>query len=125
MAEGKDIRHRLQQALAGEPVEQPVYAAYDWFVRNRPADWPALFERGLGQINHATLLEYHYPNAEIVEKQSRQNCCLRRDIRWITDRGELHEWYLDRSWRTPSPTRPSRPRTRPSTHRRKSWEAAE
>jgi hypothetical protein len=92
------IRRRLQQALAGEPVEHPVYAVYDFFVKNRPVDWPLLFQLGLGRINHASLLEYHYPNVEIVETQSKQDGQVRRDIRWITDRGELHEWYLG-EWR--------------------------
>jgi len=92
------IRRRIQKALAGEHVEQPVFAVYDWFVRNRPIDWPFLFEQGLGQINHACLLDYHYPQVEIVETQSWQNGELRRDVRWITDRGELHEWYLG-EWR--------------------------
>ena len=93
-----NVRRRLQKALAGETVEHPVFAVYDFFVRNRPVDWGGLFEQGLGQINHAGLLDYHYPNAEIVETQSRQNGKLRRDVRWITDRGELHEWYLG-EWR--------------------------
>jgi len=35
-------------------VTRPVFAVYDWFVRNRPIDWPRLFDLGLGQINHAT-----------------------------------------------------------------------
>jgi hypothetical protein len=51
------VRERLQRALAGEPVRQPVYAVYDWFVANRSLDWPSLFAQGLGQIAHAPLLE--------------------------------------------------------------------
>jgi hypothetical protein len=92
------VRRRLEEALSGKPVGDPVFVAYEFFVRNRPIDWQGMFERGLGQINHASLLEYRYPNAEIVETQSRQDGQLRRDIRWITDRGELHEWFLG-EWR--------------------------
>ena len=39
----RSVRARLQRALAGEVVDWPVYAAYDWFVKNRPIDWPSLF----------------------------------------------------------------------------------
>ena len=47
------IRERLDKALAGEPVEHPVFLVYDWFVNNRPVDWQSLFDQGLGIINHA------------------------------------------------------------------------
>ena len=92
------IRERLEKALAGEPVQQPVYAVYDWFVKNRDIDWQKLFDLGLGQINHAAVIDFERPNAEIVETKSEQNGRIRRDVRWITDMGELHEWYLD-EWR--------------------------
>ena len=49
------IRGRFERALAGEPVDWPVYAVYDWFVQHRSIDWPSLFAQGLGQINHANL----------------------------------------------------------------------
>jgi len=92
------VRKRLEAAVAGNPIEHPVLAVYDWFIRNRPIDWPWLFEQGLGQINHACLLDYEYKNAEIVESTREQDGQIRRDVRWITDRGELHEWYLG-EWR--------------------------
>ena len=41
------IRARMEAALAGEVVQWPVYAVYDWFVENRPIDWPGLFGLGL------------------------------------------------------------------------------
>ena len=41
--EPQSIRARLESALAGEPIQWPVYAAYDWFVENRPIDWQAMF----------------------------------------------------------------------------------
>jgi hypothetical protein len=88
------IRERLEQALAGEPVHTPIFAVYDWFVRNRPIDWPSLFERGLGQINHADLVCYRRPHLELVETSCTLAGQTRRDVRWITDIGELHEWYL-------------------------------
>lgn len=56
------VRRRLKSALAGEFIEQPVYAVYDWFVNNRPAvDWESLFAAGLGQINHANLIKHEHP----------------------------------------------------------------
>lgn len=93
------IRERLQSALAGEPVAQPVYAVYDWFVRNRPIDWDALFALGLGQINHANVIRHEHPGFELVRSTSpAPDGRTRRDVRLITEVGELHEWYLD-EWR--------------------------
>jgi len=54
-----NIRGRLEGALAGEIIDHPVYAVYDWFVKNRPAvDWETLFNLGLGQINHANPIRH-------------------------------------------------------------------
>jgi hypothetical protein len=93
------VRTRLEQALAGEPVTQPTFLVYDWFVKNRPwVDWPSLCQRGLGQINHADLVSYHRPHLEIIESETMVQGQLRRDVHWITDVGELHEWYLG-EWR--------------------------
>ena len=62
------VRERLAQAVRGEEVTEPVFAVYDWFVRNRPhVDWKGLFELGLGEINHADIIEYDRPHAQIVE----------------------------------------------------------
>ena len=93
--ENMTIRERLDKALAGEPVEHPVFLVYDWFVNNRPVDWQSLFDQGLGIINHADLVEFNRPNVEIIETKSDDRGRLRTDIRWITDRGELHEYFLD------------------------------
>ena len=90
----ESIRGRLERALSGQPIEWPVYAVYDWFVKNRPVDWPRLFQQGLGQIGHAPLVDIVRPHLEIVETNTPTERGLRRDVRWITDRGELHEWYL-------------------------------
>jgi hypothetical protein len=92
------IRWRLERAIAGDIVTHPVFVVYDWFVRNRPVDWEKLFRLGLGQINHADLIQYHRPHADIVETRQMIEGQLRRDVRWITDVGELHEWYLG-EWR--------------------------
>ncbi len=90
-----NIRKRFECALAGEKFERPVYAVYDWFVKNRPAvDWGALFRLGLGQINHANLVRHEHPNFELVKTEFEQAGQVRRDVRLITDKGELHEWYL-------------------------------
>lgn len=90
-----NIRKRFERALSGENPELPVYAVYDWFVKNRPAvDWETLFSLGLGQINHASLVRHEHPNFELVETVSEQAGKARRDVRLITDKGELNEWYL-------------------------------
>ena len=92
------IRERLVGALAGEPVEKPVFAVYDWFVQNRKIGWDGLFARGLGQIAHASLITAHYPNAEFRETVRTEDGETRRDVRVVTDAGELHEWYRG-EWR--------------------------
>lgn len=92
------VRERLARAVRGEESE-PVFAVYDWFVRNRPqVDWKRLFGLGLGEINHADIIRYSRPHAEIVESFTDTPAGRRRDVRWLTDRGELHEWYLG-EWR--------------------------
>jgi len=96
--DSESIRARLQRALAGEIVDRPVYVAYDWFVQNRPIDWPSLFEQGLGQIAHADLVQEESPDVEIIETTQEVDGRLRRDVRWITDRGELRESHLG-EWR--------------------------
>ena len=95
---GVSVRDRLGQAVRGEAAE-PVFAVYDWFVRNRPwVDWNGLFRLGLGQINHADIIVYDRPHVEIVETVAETPAGRRRDVRWITDCGELREWYLG-EWR--------------------------
>jgi len=94
VADPESIRGRFERALAGEIVERPVYAVYDWFVQNRPIDWQRLFDQGLGQISHADLVRTERPNVQIVETTQEIDGRVRRDVRWITDRGELHEWFL-------------------------------
>lgn len=95
-----DVRKRFESALAGQVVSRPLFAVYDWFVQNRPqVDWPALFQLGLGQINHATLVRHERPNVRITETTSYDDRGqTRRDVRWVTDIGELHEWHLG-EWR--------------------------
>jgi hypothetical protein len=85
------IRKRMAAALAGEPVEWPVYAVYDWFVQHRPMDWQSLFAQGLGQINHSPVVETKRPNLQVVESTTQIDRGVRRDERWITDHGELHK----------------------------------
>jgi len=92
------IRQRFERALGGEPVERPVYAVYDWFVQHRAIDWERLFALGLGQINHANVVRHAHPGFELVETTSEQDGRVRRDVRLVTDAGELHEWYLG-EWR--------------------------
>ncbi len=93
--EGKSIQDRLNQALSGEKITKPVYAVYDWFVANRKIDWQSLFDLGLGQINHASLFEVEHPHLKIEKSLSEHNNRRRKDVRWITDIGELHEWSVD------------------------------
>jgi hypothetical protein len=98
MAEHVHIRERFDAALAGEEIDWPVYAVYDWFVLHRDIDWPSLMARGLGKINHANLYDVSRPHLEIRETTTPTERGPRRDVWWITDRGELHEWYLG-EWR--------------------------
>ena len=93
-----NIRECVNNALMGKSVSQPAYLVYDWFVENRDIDWQSLFDQGLGRLNHATIVEAERPNVEIVETKSQQDGQVRTDIKWITDKGQLHEWYLD-EWR--------------------------
>ena len=93
-----NVRERLEKALVGEPVTQPVYAAYQWFVEHRDIDWQSLFDQGLGQLNHASLIERQLPNVEIEETETIVDGKVRRNIKWITDIGELHECFLG-EWR--------------------------
>jgi len=99
-----DIRGRLERALAGEPVRWPVYLVYDWFVQNRAAPWPELFAQGLGELKHADLVRVERPHLELVETTTEVDGATRRDVRWITDRGELHESWLG-EWRKEYPVK--------------------
>ena len=94
------VRDRFEKSFVGQPVTRPVYAVYDWFAENRPqVDWARLFQLGLGRINHAPLTRHVRPHVKIVETtQPQTNGRVRRDVQWITDIGELHEWYLG-EWR--------------------------
>jgi len=93
------IRSGLASALNGSPLEQPAYAVYDWFVKNRPAvDWERLFRLGLRQIRHADLVRCDRPHLRTREISTATDKGLRRDVTWETDRGTLHEWYLG-EWR--------------------------
>jgi len=65
------------------------------FVENRDAEWDRFFELGLGTIKHADIVDFHRPNLEIVETETFEKGRMRKDVRWVTDRGELHEYYLD------------------------------
>lgn len=92
------IRKRLNQALEGRAVTKPVYVVYDWFVINRKIDWQSLFDLGLGQINHACLIEIERPHLQIEETVSYDEGHKKTEVRWITDIGELHECTVD-GWR--------------------------
>lgn len=89
------IRDRLNQALGGEEVTEPVYLVYDWFVKNRDIDWQSLFDLGLGQVNHAILMEIEFPHLKIEKHITDNGKHKRTDVRWITDKGELHEHSVD------------------------------
>ena len=89
------VRARLESALAGEPVDRPAYLVYDWFVRNRPLDWETLFDRGLGQLAHVELVRVERPNLSITEESTEIGGRTHKAVRWITDRGELEETFVD------------------------------
>jgi hypothetical protein len=88
------IRARLLSALQGEVVAQPVYVVYDAFLPNPAVDWEWLFSLGLGQVNHAFVVEEKRPNCEVTEKRTMENGLERRDVTIRTVGGELHEYYL-------------------------------
>jgi hypothetical protein len=89
------IRDRLNRALNGDPVIKPVYVVYDWFVINRNIDWQSMFDLGLGQINHASLIEIERPHLKIEETISYTGEHKNTEVRWITDIGELREYSVD------------------------------
>jgi hypothetical protein len=90
----QSIRQRLHDATLGLPVGKPVYAVYDWFVEHRPhIDWQGLFDLGLGRINHANVIRHEHPNFELIEETRETNGVIRREVRLVTDIGELHERY--------------------------------
>jgi hypothetical protein len=98
MSTTSTIRQHFEATLAGEPITQPIYAVYDWFVRHRDLDWPALFEQGLGIIAHADLVTIERPHVQVIETTTPTPEGIRRDVCWVTDIGELHEWFLG-EWR--------------------------
>lgn len=89
------IRQNLLSALNGDYVKSPVYAVYDWFVLNRQADWNWMFEKGLGRINHSSIVDIERPNLMIEKKESIVDGKKRLDVFWTTDKGVLHEHYID------------------------------
>jgi hypothetical protein len=91
------IRDRLLGALRGELVTHPAYVVYDAFLPNPAVDWDWLFSLGLGQVNHAFVVEERHPNCEIVETRSMEGELERRDVTIRTAGGELHEYYLGAS----------------------------
>lgn len=93
--ESLSIRNRLNQALDGNPVTQPVYVVYDWFVINRKIDWQSLFDMGLGRINHVSLVEIERPHLKIKETVRYDGEHKISEVQWITDIGELHECSVD------------------------------
>jgi hypothetical protein len=85
-------RERLLSSLAGEPVSEPAYAVYDWFVENRAQDWNRFFSLGLGRINHATVTKLRQPHLQVGETRSDAGSGrVRRETVWTTDIGELRE----------------------------------
>jgi hypothetical protein len=91
------IRQRLLEALRGKTVTEPVYVVYDAFLPNPTVDWDWLFSLGLGQVNHAFVVEEHHPNCEIAETRTLEGDLDRRDVTIRTAGGELHEYYLGSS----------------------------
>ncbi|MCX7030589.1 MAG: hypothetical protein NTU62_10790 [Spirochaetes bacterium] len=91
------IRERLLGALRGEAVTHPVYVVYDAFLPNPTVDWEWLFSLGLGQVNHAFVVEEKHPHCEIIERKSVEGGLERRDVTIRTAGGELHEYYLGSS----------------------------
>jgi hypothetical protein len=91
------IRARLRSALRGERVVRPVYVVYDAFLPNPTVDWDWLFSLGLGQVNHAFVVEEKHPHCEIIETKTMEGELERRDVTIRTAAGDLHEYYLGAS----------------------------
>jgi hypothetical protein len=91
------IRDQLLAALRGEVVTHPVYVVYDAFLPNPTVDWEWLFSLGLGQVNHAFVVEEKHPNCELIERKTVEGDLERRDVTIRTAGGELHEYYLGSS----------------------------
>jgi hypothetical protein len=91
------IRDRLLGALRGEVITHPVYVVYDAFLPNPAVDWEWLFSLGLGQVNHAFVVEEKRPNGEVIERKTIEGDLERRDVTIRTAGGELHEYYLGSS----------------------------
>jgi hypothetical protein len=88
------VRERLLGALQGEVVTHPAYVVYKEFLPNPTVDWEYLFTLGLGQVNHAFVVERTHPNCEIVDVRSTEGGLERRDVTIRSRGGELHEYYL-------------------------------
>jgi len=102
----KSIRNRLNHALDGNTVIEPVYLVYDSFVVNRKIDWQSLFDLGLGRINHTSLVDIERPHLKITEIVSYDGEHKKTEVQWITDIGELHECSVD-GWKREYPIKTS------------------
>jgi hypothetical protein len=91
------IRERLLSALRGETVTHPAYVVYDAFLPNPTVDWDWLFSLGLGQVNHAFVVEENHPKCEIVTRLTKEGNLDRKDVTIRTAEGDLHEYYLGAS----------------------------
>jgi hypothetical protein len=111
------IRTRLLSALRGDVVTHPVYVVYDAFLPNPTVDWERLFLLGLGQVNHAFVVEERRPNCEVVEARTVEGGLERRDVTIRTTAGELHEYYLGDSSKGLLPWRMEHFIKRPSDYR--------
>jgi hypothetical protein len=89
------IRNSINKVLEGNTVTEPLYLVYDWFVTNRKIDWQSLFDLGLGQINHASLVDIERPHLKIVETDTYNGEHKKTEVQWITDAGELRECTVD------------------------------
>ena len=57
--------------------------------KNRDIDWQNLFDSGLGQINHAAVIDIERPNAEIIQTRKQQKRSgWQETSSWITDMGD-------------------------------------
>ena len=93
------VRRGLAAAVRGEEVSNPVFAVYDWFVRNRPdrldrasSTWAS------ARSIMPTWSDTGGRTSISWKRRSMMAGVPRRDVYWITDIGELHEWYLG-EWR--------------------------
>lgn len=83
-----------RESLEGRNITTPTYSVYDAFLSLKTVDWSSLCRQGLGVIRHMDLIGSRFPHLDIEEKIETSETHIKRTVFWKTDRGILHEDYL-------------------------------